>query len=397
VVVVLDRKGLPVPYAAVKVYQWETLDRADATRMKPEPIAAGTADEQGKFILPNRPAPNVTTPEGFALRPNPFGHIDHVGRNGLLLLRIDARRQTDYVWLEIFEFNRQFHAGHRDVATYPVATALPEHSAPVFSVELKGKTTGRRVALEWEPGQSHDIAEYNVYRGISGDYAYQLVAQNMRDTSWADTLLQINPYYSKTYRYVVTAVTARGAESAFSASYTTPILNDVHGVAVDSHDRRIVADAFYYHVLAQEPDGGWVGFLSDTSWGGHGVIERTGAQLLPEDVAVDSQDRIIALNAPDKWSTLTGFTIFDDDGGWVKTVGTDGERAFKDPKGIAVGPDDVIVVADTGNHRIQVFDKDGAFVRTFGAKGNGDGQLDSPEGVGVAADSSGITSPGDPM
>jgi sugar lactone lactonase YvrE len=163
---------------------------------------------------------------------------------------------------------------------------------------------------------------------------------------------------------------------------------------VDSKDRRIVADAYYFHILALEPDGSWV-FLGDTFWGGHGVIERAGAQLLPEDVAVDSADRIIALNAPDPWSPLAGFTIFDGDGGWIKTVGAapqgdddvlDGEGEFVGAKGIAVGPGDVIVVADTGNNRVQVFDKDGTFLRLFGTRGDGEGQLKSPEGVGVAPD-----------
>jgi DNA-binding beta-propeller fold protein YncE len=401
IVRVLDRTGAPVPLAGVKVYQWTKFDRGAGTRMSPEPIATGTTDENGEFVLPNQPCPTFTTDQGFTLHPNPFGRINVVGLNGLLLLRLHARRQTDYVWMEIFDFNRQFHMGNRAVATYEIATELPEHSAPVCEVELKGTTKGRTVELEWKYARSHDIVSYNVYRGISADYHYEQVASNLHDLKWTDNLMQINPYFSKTYRYVVTAVNAHNKESAFSTSYTTPILNDVHGVAVDSKDRRIVADAFYFHVLALEPDGSWA-FLSDTFWGGHGVTERVGAQLLPEDVAVDSADRIIALNAPDPWNALAGFTIFDSDGGWIKTVGAapaggddapegeddalDGEGEFVGPKGIAVGPGDVIVVADTGNNRVQVFDKDGAFLRLFGTRGDGEGQFKSPEGVGVAPD-----------
>ncbi len=398
---VLDRKGRPVPYAGIKVYQWEKFKRAEGTRMSPEPVATGTTDANGEFVLPNRPCPTFTTERGFTIRPNPFGRIDMVGFNGLLLVRVHARRQTDYLWMEIFDFTRQYHLGNTDVAIHELKTWLPRHSAPVCQIELTGETKGKTVQLEWKHGRSHDIVGYNVYRGTSADYGYTRVASNVRDFKWTDNLLQVNPYFSKTYRYVVTAVSADGRESAFSTSYTTPILEDVHGVAVDSADRRIVADAYYFHILAHEPEGSWA-FLSDTFWGGHGVIQRTGAQLLPEDVAVDSQDRIIALNAPDKWNKLTGFTIFDSDGGWIATVGAppegdddaqdgaddpqDGEGEFKEPKGIAVGPGDVIVVADTGNHRVQVFDRDGTFVRMFGTQGDGDGQLESPEGVGVAAD-----------
>jgi hypothetical protein len=415
---VLDRKGRPVPHAGIKVYQWQKFNRGDGTRMSPEPIATGTTDGEGEFVLPNQPCPTFTTERGFTLRPNPFGRTKIVGLNGLLLVRVHARRQTDYLWMEIFDFTREYHLGNTAVAMHEVKTWLPEHGAPVCQIELEGTTKGKTVTLKWEHGRSHDIVGYNVYRGVSGDYGYTRVASNLRDFKWTDNLLQVNPYFSKTYRYVVTAVSGGKKESAFSTSYTTPILNEVHGVDVDSTDRRIVADAYYFHILAQEPEGSWA-FLSDTFWGGHGMIQRAGAQLLPEDVAVDSQDRIVALNAPDKWNKLTGFTIFDSDGGWIATIGAapnggeapegeddpqdgegeddpqdgegkddpqDGEGEFKEPKGIAVGPDDVIVVADTGNHRVQVFDRDGKFVRMFGTRGDGDGELESPEGVGVAAD-----------
>ena len=39
---------------------------------------------------------------------------------------------------------------------------------------------------------------------------------------------------------------------------------------------------------------------------------------------------------------------------------------FTEPSGVAVTPDNEIVVADTNNHRIQVFDKEGNFKFQFG-------------------------------
>jgi len=382
IICVLDRKGKPVPYAGVAVYQWDRSAWSDPEG--PEPIAVGTTSEKGEFVLPNRPCPTVTTAQGFALRPNPFGRINVDGSNGLLLLRVQARRQTDFLWMEIFEFNRQYHAGNAEFATYEIATWLPEEGAPLAPLDVQGTTTGRQVTLEWKPARSPDVVGYTVYGGASADYGYKPVASGVGDLKWGGTLLQSDASLSKTYRYVVTAVDARGKESAFSTSYTTPLLVEVRGVAVDSTGRRIVADAFYHYVLAQEADGDWVGFLSETSWGG--VKERPGAALLLEDVAVDSRDRIVALNAPDEWDDLAGFTIFGNDGEWIKTVGTGAEGGFKTPKGIAVGPGDVIVVADTGHHRVQVFDKDGAFLRAFGTRGSGDGEFESPEGVAVATD-----------
>ncbi|RMF32351.1 MAG: 6-bladed beta-propeller, partial [Candidatus Nitrosothermus koennekii] len=58
---------------------------------------------------------------------------------------------------------------------------------------------------------------------------------------------------------------------------------------------------------------------------------------------------------------------------------------FNEPTGIAVDNKDRIIVADTYNHRIQVFDSNGKFLFKFGSKGDEDGEFDDPEGI--AADS----------
>jgi len=58
---------------------------------------------------------------------------------------------------------------------------------------------------------------------------------------------------------------------------------------------------------------------------------------------------------------------------------------FTEPSGVAVTPDNEIVVADTNNHRIQVFDKEGNFKFQFGEVGKRDGQLLYPNRVAVVA------------
>lgn len=57
--------------------------------------------------------------------------------------------------------------------------------------------------------------------------------------------------------------------------------------------------------------------------------------------------------------------------------------SFTWPRGIAVGAENSIVVADSSNHRVQVFDENGIFQREFGQYGNSDGEFDCLAGIAV--------------
>lgn len=88
----------------------------------------------------------------------------------------------------------------------------------------------------------------------------------------------------------------------------------------------------------------------------------------------------------------------------VVKFGTRGSEPghFTWPRGVAVGPDNSIVVADSSNHRVQVgflaiwlhltfrdvmsfqvFDSNGRFVKEFGYYGNGEGEFDCLAGVAI--------------
>jgi predicted membrane-bound mannosyltransferase/DNA-binding beta-propeller fold protein YncE len=72
-----------------------------------------------------------------------------------------------------------------------------------------------------------------------------------------------------------------------------------------------------------------------------------------------------------------------------------GDGQFNAPRGIAIGPDGSVYVADTFNHRIQKYDAEGQYVLTFGrfgdlSKGTGSegGTFNEPWGIGVGPDGS---------
>ncbi|CAH0395741.1 unnamed protein product [Bemisia tabaci] len=64
-----------------------------------------------------------------------------------------------------------------------------------------------------------------------------------------------------------------------------------------------------------------------------------------------------------------------------------GKGQFSSPHGFCLGVEEDIVVADTNNHRIQVFDKEGNFKFHFGVPGKEEGQLWYPRKVAVMKNS----------
>jgi DNA-binding beta-propeller fold protein YncE len=78
--------------------------------------------------------------------------------------------------------------------------------------------------------------------------------------------------------------------------------------------------------------------------------------------------------------------VFDMDGELIKTIGAGrGQETgqFMFPTYVAVDTDGNLYVTDTMNARIQKFDADGNYVRTFGERGDAWGMFDKPKGVAL--------------
>lgn len=67
----------------------------------------------------------------------------------------------------------------------------------------------------------------------------------------------------------------------------------------------------------------------------------------------------------------------------LKTIGSPGSGNVEldDPKGVVVDTKGNLYVVDSGNNRIQEFDSNGKFIRTWGTFGTGDGQFNGPLGI----------------
>jgi DNA-binding beta-propeller fold protein YncE len=158
-------------------------------------------------------------------------------------------------------------------------------------------------------------------------------------------------------------------------TFTTPDFRNGRpsGLGVTRDGKLIVCDSHYSCIRIYEPDGteikkiggekgtepGQYGYVSDT------VQDDDGFFYVSE---FGINERITKLDADGKFVAC-----------WGKSGTGDGE--FNRIRALALGPDGLLYVADSCNHRIQVFRKTGELVKTIGSEGTGPGELKYPYDV----------------
>jgi sugar lactone lactonase YvrE len=156
------------------------------------------------------------------------------------------------------------------------------------------------------------------------------------------------------------------------------------GVAVGADGRVYVTEGRGNRVTAFNPDG-----TISASWGRNGTAdgefnEPWGIAVAPSGevyVADTWNHRIQKFTADGQFLTAWG--------GLADVNGKDplsSPGRFWGPRSIAIGRDGLVYVMDTGNKRIQVFDANGQFVRTFGTAGPEPGQFNEPVGLAMDGD-----------
>ena len=115
VVRVVNPNGENQPNVTLRFFQKEVKESGEVVDAIPE--FELTTDESGRAVLPNRGITGIVTETGHQLRPNPFGPIDVVGRNGIFVIEMEGEC-TNYEWLTVVELNLAYWDGHTDQAEF---------------------------------------------------------------------------------------------------------------------------------------------------------------------------------------------------------------------------------------------------------------------------------------
>lgn len=175
-----------------------------------------------------------------------------------------------------------------------------------------------------------------------------------------------------------------GGESDLAPDATLPLTGALpRGVTVAPDGTLYVADTAQHRIwhLNRENEVLHV-------WGEQGTGD--GQFQEPWDVAVDSSGDVYVADTWNhriqKFSAEGEFLLSWGSRGEYPVGDPNGHGAFYGPRGIAMGADGQLYVTDTGNKRVQVFNRQGDFLWEFGGAGAGPGRLDEPVGIAISAD-----------
>ncbi len=160
------------------------------------------------------------------------------------------------------------------------------------------------------------------------------------------------------------AATWENFEPADGGKITKPIT-----IAVDERNYRYISEPLRGYVSIYDAEGGYAGTI------GHNE------GMKPIGV-VASKDRIYIadlmqrkVHVYDKQSLSPLFTI-------PKNPDNETEKLYS-PTNLSLGPDGQLYVSDTGAFRIQQYDREGNFIRTYGGHGDSPGQFARNKGIAV--------------
>lgn len=209
------------------------------------PVIVGNTDQYGMIRLPNRPAFEVKTLNGFHRKANPWGNINVVGGRGLMLVKVTKDGKVAYFYLEAIDFNLAWYKGQKEKFVVNLQTPFksPDSPNPPQNVQWRyTDETKKKVRITWQMAPMRERhpqqipVAYRVYRRM-GDMAlndrpwYPLGTVNPdpqtrqntfeMEIDLEETKVQDVEWFTRTERFGVTTVAALGVQSELAQAADT--------------------------------------------------------------------------------------------------------------------------------------------------------------------------------
>lgn len=334
-------------------------------------------DYPNEQYFADSPSPNVTNNEVLIVGNDNWGKVDAIVG--------DQYEYTTFSYLQWpIEDYRNFSWGaFLGIPSPPNAADLsPEERAALFT-QPRGLTSRNVRAALWDIWIHRDYTAYGEVFGKSMALGRWPVRDEARIYVRKDVLAQLWDYGATEIAYTPPTDPYAGGQLTLAALQAIGQPGSAEGqllsprdVAVGADGTIYVADSGNHRVQVFDADGRFV-----RSFGGFG--SEPGQFNEPWGIAVDE----LYIYVADTWNwRLQRFTL---NGTLVNTIGTGGSPSegsaggnlYFGPRDIVLLPDNRLLVADTGNHRLQLLTRDGQFIDQVGGFGAELGKLYEPVGL----------------
>ncbi len=245
--------------------------------------------------------------------------------------------------IQIFKHNGDLQSPR---LTTTSATGVFKHNE-----QITGSVSGARGRVI-----SHSDSELT-YESLSGSFTTSdVLSGEWGETASVDTIAQ-----SATW----------GVKGTDAGQLTKPTW-----IAVDSSKNVYVSEPSQDRVQKFDANGSY-------------LLKLDGTFDSPQGIAIDSDDDVYVVDQKNhriqKFDSSGSLVTDWATGGRLGSFGA-GDGRFRSPRGIVIDSDDQLYVTDTGNHRVQKFDKTGAFLTKWGQRGQATRSgvfFQKPTGIGL--------------